>query len=156
MLHIIGLHHSVQVKSPDADLNEGQQAFAQCLQASIQQVKPVVIAEEHSEEVLKLASITLKGAAQGIPVPPGNPGLSGATGQLRSVVVQGAVSGAYNTFAGVGAETIELGITAAGTVATPVAQLSTQTLTNVATGIGLAKFAFDLGTFSYGYFFACH
>jgi hypothetical protein len=54
MLHIIGLHHSVQARSPDADLNEGQQAFAQCLQASIQQVKPVVIAEEHSEEVLKL------------------------------------------------------------------------------------------------------
>ncbi|MCU1303587.1 MAG: hypothetical protein JWQ87_3871 [Candidatus Sulfotelmatobacter sp.] len=53
MLHIIGLHHNVQAKLPDADLNLGQQAFTQCLRASIQQVEPVVIAEEHSEEVLR-------------------------------------------------------------------------------------------------------
>ena len=55
MLHIIGLHHNVQAKLPDADLNEGQQAFAQCLQAwsNPKMCKPFVIAEEHSEEVLK-------------------------------------------------------------------------------------------------------
>ncbi len=106
--------------------------------------------------VSQLASIPLKGAAQGIPVPPGNPGLSGAVGQIRGMAVQGAVSGAYNSIAGVGAAPIELGITAAGTVATPVAQLSTQTLTNVATGVGLAKFAFDLTTFAYGYAFGCN
>jgi RHS repeat-associated protein len=104
----------------------------------------------------QLASISLKGMAQGIPVPPGNPGLSGATGQLRSLAVQSAVASAYNAFAGVGQETIELGITATGTVATPAVQLGTQTLTNVATGIGLAKFALDLGTFAYGYAFVCH
>jgi hypothetical protein len=72
---------------------------------------------------------------------------------LRSLGVQSVTAGAYNAFTG--AETIELGITASGTVATPVAQLSTQTLTNVATGVGLAKFAFNLGTFAYGYAFAC-
>jgi hypothetical protein len=66
------------------------------------------------------------------------------------------VAGAYGAIAGVGAEPLELGITAAGTVATPVAQLSTQTLTNVATGVGLAKFAFDLTTFAYGYAFGCN
>jgi hypothetical protein len=98
----------------------------------------------------QLASIPLKGAAQGIPVPPGKPGLSGAMGQVRGLAVQGAVSGVYNAFAGVGAEPIELGITATGTIATPVAQLGAQTLTNVATGAGMAKFAFDLGTFLYG------
>ncbi len=104
----------------------------------------------------QIASIPLKGAAQGIPVPPGNPGLSGAVGQLRSLGVQAAVGAGYNAIAGVGAEPIELGITAAGTVATPVAQLSTETLSNVAFGVGVAKFGFDAGTFLYGYFVACH
>ncbi len=103
----------------------------------------------------QLASIPLKGAAQGIPVPPGNPGLSGAVGQLRGMAVQGAVAGTYNAIAGVGQETIELGITASGTVATPVAQLGAETLSNVAFGAGVAKFAWDLGTVGYGYFFAC-
>ena len=103
----------------------------------------------------QLASIPLKGAAQGIPVPPGNPGLSGAVGQVRSIAVQGAFSGAYNAIAGVGAEPIELGITATGTVATPVAQLGAETLSNVAFGVGVAKFAFDFSTVAYGYLFAC-
>ena len=49
MLHIIGLDHRVQVRSPEADLNKGQQLFAQCLRATIQKVRPVLIAEEHSE-----------------------------------------------------------------------------------------------------------
>jgi hypothetical protein len=53
MLHIIGLDHRVQVRSPGADLNKGQQLFAQCLRATIQKVRPVLIAEEHSEEALK-------------------------------------------------------------------------------------------------------
>jgi len=70
--------------------------------------------------------------------------------------VQAAVGAGYNAIAGVGAEPIELGITAAGTVATPVAQLSTETLSNVAFGVGVAKFGFDAGTFLYGYFVACH
>jgi hypothetical protein len=53
MLHIIGLNHKVQAKFPAADLDEAQQAFARRLRASIQEVNPVLIAEEHSEEVLK-------------------------------------------------------------------------------------------------------
>ena len=53
MLHIIGLDHRVQERSPGADLNEGQQLFAQCLRATIQRVRPVLVAEEHSEEALK-------------------------------------------------------------------------------------------------------
>ena len=104
----------------------------------------------------QLASIPLKGAAQGIPVPPGNPGLSGAVGQIRGLAVQTAVTAGYNAIAGVGQETIELGITTAGTVATPVAQLSAETLSNVAFGAGVAKFGFDAATFLYGYFVACH
>ncbi len=105
--------------------------------------------------VAQLAAIPLKGAAQGIPVPPGNPGLSGAVGQLRSLGVQSVTAGAYNAFTGAGAETIELGITATGTVATPVAQLGAETLSNVAFGAGVAKFAFDFSTVAYGYLFAC-
>ena len=49
----IGLDHRVQERSPGADLNEGQQLFAQCLRATIQRVRPVLVAEEHSEEALK-------------------------------------------------------------------------------------------------------
>jgi RHS repeat-associated protein len=101
------------------------------------------------------ASMALKGAAQGIPVPPGNPGLSGATGQLRSIGVQAAVGAGYNAITGAGAEPIELGLGAAGTVATPVAQLGSETLSNVAFGVGVAKFGFDASTFLYGYFVSC-
>jgi hypothetical protein len=53
MLHIIGVDHRVQARLPGADLNDGQQLFAQCLQAAIQKVQPILIAEEHSEEALK-------------------------------------------------------------------------------------------------------
>jgi hypothetical protein len=74
---------------------------------------------------------------------------------VRGLAVQGAVAGAYNAIAGVGAEPIELGITAAGTIATPVAQLGTETLSNVAFGVGVAKFAFDFSTVADGYLFAC-
>jgi hypothetical protein len=53
MLHLIGLDHRVQGRLPGADLNEGQQLFAQCLRATIQKVRPVLIAEELSEEALE-------------------------------------------------------------------------------------------------------
>jgi hypothetical protein len=88
-------------------------------------------------------------------MPPGNPGWSGAVGQLRGMAVQTAVAGTYNAIAGVGQETIELGITASGMVATAVAQLGAETLSNVAFGVGVAKFAWDLGTVVYGYTIAC-
>lgn len=103
----------------------------------------------------QLAAIPLKGAAQGIPVPPGSPGLSGAVGQARAAVVQGVVTAGFNAVAGVGAQPIELGITASAKIATSVAPLTTQTLGQIATGVGAAKFAFDLGTFLYGGIFAC-
>jgi hypothetical protein len=53
MLHIIGLDHRIQARLPGVDLNEGQRLFADCLQAAIQEVKPVLVAEEHSEEALE-------------------------------------------------------------------------------------------------------
>ena len=98
-----------------------------------------------------VGKILLKGGAQGVPVPPGNPGLSGAAGQLRSLGVQNAVAAGYNAIAGVGAQPIELGITASGTIATEVGRLSASALTNISTGVGLAKFAFDFTTFAIGY-----
>ena len=115
------------------------------------------ISGDKTPTAAQLAAIPLKGAAQGIPIPPelGHPGLSGAVGQVRSLAIQGAVAGSYNVIAGVGQETIELGITASEMVATPVAQLSTTTLSNVAFGVGAAKFAFDFSTVAYGYVFAC-
>ena len=58
--------------------------------------------------------------------------------------------GRFLSAAGVGAEPIELGITAEGTVATPVAQLG-----SVACGLGVAKFGYDFSTVAYGYLFAC-
>jgi len=70
---------------------------------------------------------------------------------VRSLGIQSAAAGTYNAIPGVGAEPIELGITATGTVATPVAKLSTQVLSNVAFGVGVAKFAFDLTTFAIGF-----
>jgi hypothetical protein len=102
-----------------------------------------------------VVGILSKGGAQGIPVPPGNPGWSGAAGQLRGAAVQGTVAATYNAIAGVGQETIELGITASGTIATPAAQLASTTASTIAYGVGLAKFAWDAGTFAYGYAFGC-
>jgi|SRR5271170_5702082 hypothetical protein len=96
-----------------------------------------------------IASTILSGGGQGLPG--GGPGFKGVAGQASDAIVGGAVSAGYGAIAGVGQETIELGITAAGTVATPVAQLSAQTLTNVAIGVGLAKLAFDLTTFAIGF-----
>jgi hypothetical protein len=63
------------------------------------------------------------------------------------------ISSVYNAFTGVSSQIIELGLSPA--VATPVAQLSTQTVGEVVTGIGTAKLAFDASTFLYGYYFAC-
>jgi RHS repeat-associated protein len=46
------------------------------------------ISGDTTPTVAQLAAIPLKGAAQGIPVPPGNPGLSGAVGQVRGLGVR--------------------------------------------------------------------
>ena len=101
-----------------------------------------------------VATVVLSGGGQGLPG--GGPGFKGVAGQASDAIVGGAVAGSYNAMAGVGGETIELGITATGTVATPIAQLSAQTLEDVVGGIGLAKLGFDASTFLYGYFVACH
>jgi len=85
----------------------------------------------------------------------GGPGFKGVAGQASDVIVESGVSAAYS-IAGVGEEPIELGITAVGTVATPVAELSTEALENAAGGLALAKAGFDVSTFLYGYFYACH
>jgi hypothetical protein len=89
-------------------------------------------------------------------LPGGGPGFKGVAGQLNDAVVGGVVAGTYNAVAGVGQETIELGITATGTVATPIAQLGAQTLEDVVGGVGLAKLGFDASTFLYGYYASCH
>ena len=75
---------------------------------------------------------------------------------MTDAVVGAVVAGTYNAVAGVGQETLELGITATGTVATPIAQLGAQTLEDVVGGVGLAKLGFDASTFAYGCFVACH
>jgi hypothetical protein len=100
-----------------------------------------------------IASVILSGGGQGLPG--GGPGFKGAGGIASDAIVGGAVSAGYNAIAGVGQQTLELGISAS-TVATPVAQLSAETLGTIASGVGLAKFALDAGTVLYGYLAACH
>lgn len=52
MLHIIGLAHRAQARRPEGQLTEAQEAFAGSLRRTIEQVRPVFIAEEDSEEAL--------------------------------------------------------------------------------------------------------
>jgi hypothetical protein len=100
-------------------------------------------------------SMVLKGGAQGIPVPPGNPGFSGAAGQAKGAGLSFLVQAGYNAVRGVGQEVIELGITDAGPIVTPVAQLTTEDLGNIAYGAGLVKFGVDASTFFVGLWKGC-
>ncbi len=52
MLHIIGLAHRAQVRKPEAEMTEAQRTFACRLRSTIEEVRPVFIAEEESEEHL--------------------------------------------------------------------------------------------------------
>jgi hypothetical protein len=52
MLYIIGLHHCAQARKPENQLTGAQQAFADCLRRTVEQVRPSFIAEEDSEEAL--------------------------------------------------------------------------------------------------------
>jgi hypothetical protein len=52
MLHIIGLAHRAQARRPGNQLTGAQQAFADCMRRTIEQVRPSFIAEENSEEAL--------------------------------------------------------------------------------------------------------
>ena len=97
----------------------------------------------------------VKGAGQGIPIPGAGPGVRGALGQARSAAVQAAVSAGYNAIAGVGAQPLELGITASGKVATAVTPLAQGTLGTIANTVAVGKFVFDIATFGYGLIFAC-
>ncbi|SRR6266851_638731 len=52
MLHIIGLNHRAQAQQSGAEETTEQRTFTGCLQSVIQEVGPVFIAEEDSEEAL--------------------------------------------------------------------------------------------------------
>jgi hypothetical protein len=52
MLHIIGLHHRAQAQRPGNQLTGPQQAFADSLRRTIEQVRSSFIAEEDSAEAL--------------------------------------------------------------------------------------------------------
>jgi hypothetical protein len=52
MLHIIGVAHRAQSRKPDAEETEAQQVFARLLKQIIQDVRPIFVAEEDSEEAL--------------------------------------------------------------------------------------------------------
>jgi hypothetical protein len=100
-----------------------------------------------SPDARQVASTALKGAGQGLPGLPStfNPVL----GPARNAAVGAAVSVGYNVIAGVGQETLELGI-GAGKVATAAAPLASTTLQTAATAVAWGKFIFDTATFAYG------
>ena len=95
----------------------------------------------------------MSGGGQGLPG--GWSGFKGASGQASDAIVRSAVSAGYNAIAGVGQQTLELGISTS-TVATTVTELSAVSLNTVASGVGVAKFALDAVTVLYGYLVACH
>ena len=104
----------------------------------------------------QVASMALKGAGQGLPIPNAGPGVRGLVGPARNAAVGTAVSAGYNVIAGVGQETLELGISASGNVATAVAPLASTTLQAVASGVAIGKFAFDGSVFVIGLIRGCH
>ncbi len=52
MLYIIGLSHFAQSRKPGSEKTEGQNAYTAVLDQLIKDVKPIFVAEEHSEEAL--------------------------------------------------------------------------------------------------------
>jgi hypothetical protein len=50
MLHIIGLNHCAQARTPGSELAEEQQVPSDCLIRTMEQVRPAFISEEDSEE----------------------------------------------------------------------------------------------------------
>ncbi len=52
MLHLIGLNHRAQARTPGSELTEEQQVFSDYLLRAIEEVRPAFIAEEDSEEAL--------------------------------------------------------------------------------------------------------
>ncbi len=104
-----------------------------------------------SPDARQVASMALKGAGQGIPGlrGPANP----IVGPIRDAAVGPVAAAAYNSVIGAGSQTLELGISASGSVATTVAGVSAQT---AATAVAFAKFGFDGTTFVIGLISGCH
>ncbi len=100
----------------------------------------------------QVASMAIKGAGQGIPGLP--PTFNPVVGPARNAAVGAAVSAGYNVIAGVGQETLELGL-AGSKVATAAAPLASTTLQTAAAAVAWGKFVFDAATFAYGAAIAC-
>ncbi len=119
-----------------------------------------------SPDVNTVGNGLLSGLRQGIPGPPGP--ASGLTGPLSNQIAEVVSSATYRSAVyafDTARGSWNVALTSPGTAAEEaalaaipetVAPLAAETLTNVATGVGLAKFAVDLGTVAYGYAFACH
>lgn len=100
------------------------------------------------------AALTVYGGASlGIPVPGNHPGLNGAGGMVQDAIVEGTTATAVNAFTG--ASTAPVSVITGEAVAGTAAQLSTQTLEDVASGVGWLKLAGDAAIYGYGYFFKC-
>jgi len=100
----------------------------------------------------QIATTLLGGAGQGVPVAGEHPGISGAAGIAQDAFAKAGINAAYNAVRGVGAEPIELGITASGKVASIAVPLSEATVSTVTSGVNLAKFSYDLVDFGVGYY----
>lgn len=100
----------------------------------------------------QVASMAIKGAGQGIPGLPRT--FNPIVGPIRAAGVGATLSAGYNVIAGVGQETLELGVTGAK-VATVVAPLTSTALQTAAAAVAWGKFIFDAGTFTYGAAIAC-
>jgi hypothetical protein len=70
------------------------------------------------------------GASLGIPIPGNHPGLSGAGGFVQDGIVKSGAQFGYNILTG-------------------GAQLSTEALEETATGVGILKATYDLGSYAY-------
>jgi hypothetical protein len=92
---------------------------------------------------------------QGIPIPGAGPDVRGIVGPVRAKGVQAGVAAAYNALVGVGQEALELGINASGKVASVAAPLASTTLQAVASAVAWGKFAYDVGSFTYGATLVC-
>jgi hypothetical protein len=52
MVHIIGLNHRAQARTIGGEFDEEQKIFRDCLLTAVEQIQPILIAEEDSEEAL--------------------------------------------------------------------------------------------------------
>lgn len=110
----------------------------------------VAVADKSGTNPVSLgASIAVGGAGLGVS-PVGGPGIKGATGIVQDAVVKGTASAANNAIRGIGSTPITLFTAESTLAAESAAQLSTQTLEDGATGVGLVKLVADVGIYAYG------